>query len=291
MLELDAGWPRLRAAVAAAGLEPAVAAWDDPAVDWASFDLVVANYTWGYVLRREPFLDWAATVAARTRLVNPEPVLRWNSDKAYLADLAAAGVPTVPTTRVPPGVAWEPPARDYVVKPSVASGAIEAARYVAQGVEAARAHVARLHRQGQTALVQPYLRAVDDGGETALVHFGGRFSHALGKAALLEPDAGTIFGLWERQVVRPRTARPDQHALAEGALRAIHARVGPTAYARVDLVDGDDGRPVVMEVELVEPSLFLDLAPGAAERLADTLRGWLRAAHPAPPSAARPGTG
>lgn len=291
MLELDAGWPLLRDAVAAAGLEPAVAAWDDPAVDWASFDLVVANYTWGYVLRRERFLDWAATVAARTRLVNPEPVLRWNSDKAYLADLAAAGVPTVPTTRVPPGAAWEPPARDYVVKPSVSSGAIEAARYVAQGVEAARAHVARLHGQGQTALVQPYLRAVDDGGETALVHFGGRFSHALGKAALLEPDAGTIFGLWERQVVTPRTARADQHTVAERALRAVHRCAGPTVYARVDLVDGDDGRPVVMEVELVEPSLFLDLTPGAANRLADALRAWLKEPNPAPRPVARRGTG
>jgi hypothetical protein len=291
MLALDAGWPLLRDAVAAAGLEPAVAAWEDAAVDWAAFDLVVANYTWGYVIRREQFLDWAATVAARTRLVNPEPVLRWNSDKSYLADLATAGVPTVPTTRVPPGAAWEPPARDYVVKPSVSSGAIEAARYVAQGVEAARAHVARLHRQGQTALVQPYLRAVDDGGETALVHFGGRFSHALVKAALLAPDAGTIFGLWERQVVTPRTPRADQHAVAEFALRAVHDLVGPAAYARVDLVDGDDGRPVVMEVELVEPSLFLDLAPGAAVRLAEALRGWLTEADRAPPPAARPGTG
>jgi glutathione synthase/RimK-type ligase-like ATP-grasp enzyme len=291
MLALDAGWPLLRDAVAGVGLEPTVAAWEDATVDWAAFDLVVANYTWGYVLRRERFLEWAETVAARTRLVNPEPVLRWNSDKSYLADLAAAGVPTVPTTRVPPGAGWEPPARDYVIKPSVSSGAIEAARYVAQGVEAARAHVERLHRLGQTVLVQPYLRGVDDGGETALVHFGGGFSHALGKDALLEPDAGTIFGLWERQVVTPRSARADQHAVAERALRAVHERVGPTAYARVDLVDGDDGHPVVMEVELVEPSLFLDLAPGAAERLADVLRGRLTEADRAPPPAARPGTG
>jgi hypothetical protein len=123
------------------------------------------------------------------------------------------------------------------------------------------------------------------------VHFGGRFSHALGKAALLEPDAGTIFGLWERQVVTPRTARADQHAVAERALQAVHERVGPTAYARVDLVDGDDGGPVVMEVELVEPSLFLDLAPGAAERLADAVRAWLREPRPARPPAARGGTG
>jgi hypothetical protein len=80
-------------------------------------------------------------------------------------------------------------------------------------------------------------------------------------------------------------------AFAAAGTHAVHARVGHTAYARVDLVDGDDGRPIVMEVELVEPSLFLDLAPGAAERLADTLRARLREPHPAPPPAARRGTG
>ncbi len=249
-----------------------MAVWDDPGVDWTAFGLVVVIYTWGYVTRRERFLAWASAAALRTTLVNPEPVLRWNSDKGYLADLAAAGVPTVPTTWVPPGAAWEPPARDYVVKPAVASGGIGAARFVARGVETAREHVADLHRAGQTALVQPYLPAVDGEGETALVFFGGRFSHAVRKQGVLEADVGAIFGLWERQVVAPRAARADQLAVAERALRAVRARVGPVAYARVDVVDGGDGRPVVMEVELIEPTLFLDLAPDAAARFAAVLR-------------------
>jgi len=270
-LDLDAGWPLLRDAAAAAGLVSSVVVWDDPGVDWTAFGLVVAIYTWGYVTRRERFLAWASAVAGQTTLANPEPVLRWNSDKAYLADLAAAGVPTVPTTWVPPGADWQPPGRDYVVKPAVASGGIGAARFVARGVEAARAHVADLHRTGQTALVQPYLPAVDGDGETALVFFGGRFSHAVRKQGVLEADVGAIFGLWERQVVAPRAARPDELALAEGALRVVRARLGPVAYARVDVVDGGDGRPVVMEVELIEPTLFLDLAPDAAPRLAAVL--------------------
>ena len=270
-LDLDAGWPLLRDAAAAAGLAPSVAVWDDPGVDWTAFALVVVIYTWGYVTRRGRFLAWASAVARQTALVNPEPVLRWNSDKAYLADLAAAGVPTVPTTWVPPGAAWQPPARDYVVKPAVASGGIGAARFVARGVEAAREHVADLHRAGQTALVQPYLPAVDGEGETALVFLGGRFSHAVRKQGVLEADVGPIFGLWERQVVAPRAVRADQLAVAEGALRAVRARVGPAAYARVDVVDAGDGRLVVMEVELIEPMLFLDLAPDAAPRLAAVL--------------------
>jgi glutathione synthase/RimK-type ligase-like ATP-grasp enzyme len=283
-LDLDAGWPLLRDAVAAAGLEPAVVSWEDPAVDWAEVDLVVANYTWGYVTRRERFLAWAAAVARRTRLVNPEPVLRWNSDKAYLAELAAAGVPTVPTTRVPAGAAWDPPARDYVVKPSVSSGGIEAVRYVDSAVDTARRHVERLHAAGQTVLVQPYLPAVDAGGETSLVWFGERFSHAVAKGPVLEPDAGPVFGLWERQALAVRAPREDQLALAERALAAA----GATAYARVDVVDDADGRPVVMELELVEPSLFLHLVPEAAPRFAAEL---VSAARRAPARAARRETG
>jgi glutathione synthase/RimK-type ligase-like ATP-grasp enzyme len=290
-LDLDDGWPLLRHAARAAGLEPVVAVWEDASVDWPAFDLVVASYTWGYVTRRERFLAWVDAVAPVARLVNAAPVLRWNSDKAYLVDLAAAGVPTVPTTRVPPGAEWEPPAADYVVKPAVASGGIGAARYVRRGVDAARRHVAALHAAGQTALVQPYLPAVDTAGEAALVFFGERFSHAVAKGGVLEPDAGTVFGLWERQALAPRTARDDELGLAARVLRLVGDRFGPTAYARVDLVDGGDGRPVVMEVELVEPTLFLDREPAAAGRFADELLRAATAAARAPARAARRGTG
>jgi len=270
-LDLDAGWPLVDDAAAEAGLEVAVRAWEDPGVDWAAFDLVVAIYVWGYVLHRDRFLAWARTVSRRTCLLNPEPVLAWNSDKSYLADLAAGGIRTVPTTWVPPGASWRPPGRDYVVKPCVASGGIEAARYLAEPVEAARRHVERLHAAGQTVMVQPYVPAVDAEGETGLIFFGGRYSHAITKQGLLRPDVGTIFGLWERQVVAAATPRADQLALAERALRVVHDRFGRTAYARVDLVDGDDGWPLVIEVELIEPSLFLDHAPEAARRLVGEL--------------------
>jgi glutathione synthase/RimK-type ligase-like ATP-grasp enzyme len=282
-LDLEDGWPLLRAALAAVGVEAVVAVWEDAAVDWAAFDLVAVNYTWGYVTRRERFVAWVDAVAPLTRLVNPAAVLRWNSDKAYLVDLAAAGVPTVPTTRVPAGGAWEPPGADYVVKPAVASGGIGAARYVRRGVEDARRHVDELHAAGQTALIQPYLPAVDAGGEAALVFFAEHFSHAVAKGGVLEPDADAVFGLWDHQAISPRAPRRDELALADRALAAVRARFGPTVYARVDLVDGPDGRPVVMELELVEPTLFLAREPAAAARFADAL---LRAATAASPERA-----
>lgn len=117
-LDLDESWAPLAEALADVGIRAQVATWEDPGVDWGRYDLVAVMYAWGYVTRREAFLDWVDATAA----VNPA-ILHWNSDKTYLADLARSGVPVVPTLWVPPGAAWEPPAADYVIKPTVASGA------------------------------------------------------------------------------------------------------------------------------------------------------------------------
>jgi glutathione synthase/RimK-type ligase-like ATP-grasp enzyme len=271
-LELDDGWPSLRAALVVAGLEPHVTVWDDPTVAWHTYDLVVSMFAWGYVTRRREFVSWAETVTGRTRLVNSADVLRWNSDKVYLADLDAAGIPVIPTVWVHPGESWHPPSDDYVVKPSVASGGIGAARYVAQSVEMADRHVRRLHDAGQTVMVQAYQPSIDATGETALVFLGDRYSHAVSKAALLQPDAGLTEGLWEREVISPIEARSDQRLLAETVMHAVVRRFGPTGYARVDVVDDDNAQPRVLEVELVEPSLFLTTAPGSARRLAAVLQ-------------------
>jgi hypothetical protein len=268
LADLDAGWPYLRDALDAVGLVPSVVFWDDPAVVWASYDIVVAIYVWGYVLRRDLFLAWVDEVEATTRLVNQPSVLRWNSDKTYLGDLDAVGVPVVPTQWVPPGGRWTAPTDDFVVKPSVSSGGIGAARYRTLGVDVADRHVGRLHDEGHTVMVQPYQAAVDTTGETALVFLGERYSHCVHKAALLAADVGETEELWTRQVITTATPRPDQRAVADAALEAVADRFGPTSYARVDLVDSADGRPLVLELELVEPSLFLTHRPAAAAQLA-----------------------
>ena len=273
--ELDAGWPELRAALTAAGLDPVVVAWDQESAGGGTLDLVIVNYCWGYVTRVGAFLAWAERTAARSLVMNPLPVLRWNSDKVYLGDLAAAGVPTVPTRFIAPGEAWSPPAGDYVIKPSVGSGGWGAARYARSDRQAAERHVAALHEAGQTVLLQPYQQAADTAGEIAMVFFGGQFSHAVHKAALLEPDRGPAEALWEREVIAPTTPSASHLKLAKAAMAAVARRLGETAYARVDVIDGNDGAPVVLEVELVEPSLFLPAAEGAADRFARVLAGLL----------------
>jgi glutathione synthase/RimK-type ligase-like ATP-grasp enzyme len=270
--DLDDGWPPVQVALAEAGCRAQVVTWDDPQVDWGRFDLVAVMYTWGYVTQREAFLAWAESVEAVTGLANSAAHLRWNSDKTHLRELAARGIPVVPTTWARPGQPWEPPAGDYVIKPTVASGGLGAARFRAGRRDAADAHVRRLHQAGQTVMVQPYQGSVDVGGETALVFLGDRFSHAATKSGLLVTDVGETDRLWEREVITPAEAAPGARRLAEIVMGAVIRRLGPVAYARVDLVDDAQGRPQVLEVELVEPSLFLATAEGSAQRLADVLR-------------------
>jgi hypothetical protein len=247
--------------------EPAV--WDDPTVDWSGYALVVLRSTWDYPTRRDEFLAWARGVP---RLANPVDVVAWNTDKRYLADLADAGVPVVPTTWVPPGQAWSPPAEGgWVVKPSVGAGSVDAGRYDLADPRQrslAVAHVGRLGEAGRTAMIQPYLSAVDTHGETGLLFVGSAYSHAIRKAAMLSGPAEPVEGLYK---VEEFSARRPSSAEVDVATRALAAVPGGPArllYARVDLIAGPDGRPLVTELELTEPSLFLATADGAAQRLA-----------------------
>ena len=244
------------------GISARWAAWTDPDVDWAA-GLVVLRSTWDYTHDRDAFLHW---VAELPRVANEAAVVRWNTDKVYLGDLAAAGVPTVPTTLAPPGadVAF-PDGVEFVVKPSVGAGSRGVGRFTSERAGAAAQHVAQLHAAGRTALVQPYLDAVDEAGETALIYVDGAFSHAVRKGPML-PDgiAHPVHG-WELYIEEQITPRvPDVAELAVGkaALDAVRSRFGTDQlYTRVDLLPSPAG-PVIVELELTEPSLFLQYGSG-----------------------------
>lgn len=273
--DLDPDDQPLVPALADRGIQARPAVWDDPDLDWDVFDLCVLRSSWDYTQRRGEFVSWLRGVP---RVTNPAPVVEWNTDKRYLAELADAGVPTVPTTFVEPGDDWTPAASgEFVVKPSVGAGSRDTGRYDADDPDHRRlavAHVQRLATAGRTAMVQPYLAAVDTAGETGVVHLGGRASHAFRKDALLDGPDGAVDGLYRQESTGPRAASPAEASLAEATLAAV-SRVAPhhepLLYSRVDMVPGADGRPVVLEVELAEPSLFLAHFPGAAERFADAI--------------------
>ena len=229
--------------------------WDDDRVAWASFDLVVVRSAWDYAERREAFLRWAASLP---RVLNPLPVLEWSTDKErYLCDLSAAGVPIVPTEFLAPGAHF-PRGRDrFAVKPAVSAGGRSSAWF--DDHDAGADLVRRIHAEGRTAMVQPYLGEVV---ETALVYVDGAYSHALRRRVGL-PAAGAQDVLFLEEDLAPGDASPEERTIAERAL-AVAPR--PLLYGRVDLVDG-----MVLELELAEPSLYLSFGEGAAERFAASI--------------------
>ena len=261
-------------AISRLGVEVQVVDWDDPGVDWTSYDRVVLRSAWDYPDRLAEFLSWVDRVDAVTELCNPVEPLRWGLDKHYLAELRDAGVPITPTAFVEPGDVPVFPAEGWVVKPAVGAGSRDAAAYHHGHESKAAAHVRRLHDRGLAVLVQPLLPSVSVEGEWPLVFLGGQFSHAASKRVEL-PVAGEVDDeLFAAEVNVPHVADAEQVAVATAAHEVVRRRFGDLAYVRVDLVRGLDGGYCVMELELVEPSLFLTEGGRAAVlRCAEVLSG------------------
>jgi glutathione synthase/RimK-type ligase-like ATP-grasp enzyme len=261
------------------GVTPVPAVWDEDAVDWASFDLVVIRNTWNYSDRRDEFLAWCDRVETRTRLLNPAAIVRWDSDKRYLRDLEAAGLPIVPTVFIGPDddrADWAPPAgcTDFVVKPTVSVGSRDTMRYSVDGPhDEAQALIDLILSQGRTVMIQPYLDAVDDEGETALLFFGGMLSHAIRKGQMLRRgvSGAKVAGLFVQEDIRARTPSPAQIAMAHDVMANVPGPPGQLLFGRVDLIPDAAGDPVLLELELIEPSLFFAHDPGAARRLAEAI--------------------
>ena len=266
-----------------AGLSPRIVAWDDATVSWSRFDAALLRSPWDYTERLLEFLAWCEHTSRVTTLLNPMPVIRWNTDKHYLADLAAAGVPVVPTQFVEPDA--EPlealqsflashAATELVVKPAISAGSRDTQRYARNQDFAASNHIARLLEQNRSVMLQPYLRSVDSMGETALIYFNGQFSHAIRKEALLRADEQASATPYASGPITASEAAADQLELAKRSLGAVERLLRldqPPAYARVDLIRDDDGSPRLLELELTEPSLFFGQAAGSAERFATAL--------------------
>jgi len=273
---LDEDMPLLEAALEAVGARSSQVDWDDENVDWGAFDVALLRSTWDYPDRLREFLVWVDAAARRTTLLNPPAVVRWNTDKHYLAELARAAVPVVPSTFIEPGESAERAVRDFlirhegcaefVVKPSVGAGSRDTQRHPCEEVAPAVAQAQRLLSAERSVLLQPYLNSVDRDGETALIYFAGKFSHAIRKGPLLPPGlAGSpAVGLFAPEKITPRTPGEDELKVAERVLAALPFPA--PLYARIDLIRDAAGAPTLLELELTEPSLFFAQAPGAAER-------------------------
>lgn len=267
---LDDDEPVLVAALREHGVEAAPVVWNDPAAEWTAWDAVVLRSAWDYPSHHDAFVAWTRHVEAVRPLHNSAEVVAWNADKRYLPALAERGVRTVPTEVLEPNDAIDLPddVHDIVVKPVVSAGSQDTARYGSHERPQAREHIERLWRQHRGVLVQPYLSQVDEYGETAMVFVADSYSHAIRKGPILRDEPETVGGLFAREDLATRTATDAERAVAEQTLDALPFDRRTLLYARVDLVPSADGTPLVLEVELIEPSLFLRYCHGAADRFA-----------------------
>ncbi len=257
------------AAFAQRGISAQVVNWADPDVDWSTFRLLLLRSTWDYTERYAEFLHWLDHVEGVTRVLNPPAVVRRNTDKRYLAGLERAGVPIVPTSFVDPsddlaGLTaairrWDV-AAGIVVKPSVSAGARDT--LLTRDFDEAVAHAVKVQGDGKAVLVQPYLASVDGEGEMAVIILEGEPSHVIRKVpALTQGGHGDA-----------AEALPVSDELRTAALRVLSVEPGlrDLLYARVDLVrHGDVLR--LMELELVEPALFLVERAGALDTFVDAV--------------------
>ncbi|CUR55590.1 conserved hypothetical protein [metagenome] len=247
MPEGEPGHESLDAAFQARGVDARWVVWDDPSVDWNS-GLVVVRATWDYDDRLPEFLTWVRSVP---RLLNGAAVFTWNTDKAYLTQLAAAGVPVVPTAvATPDTVADEAAAYAVaVVKPTVGAGG--------RGVQVVERGSAPVLDGTGPWIVQPLVESVRTEGETSLFVIGGRPTSQYRKV----PPSGSI--LVHEHLGGKTYAVPLDAEATDLAIRAVEGASDllerDLAYARVDMMRLDDGRLLVSELELVEPGLYLDV--------------------------------
>ena len=262
----------LREALKARGAEAVAVVWDEEGIDWRDFDLCLVRSTWDYHEKHAEFLDWAQRVEAVTALRNPADLIAWNSDKTYLRELAGQGIRTVPTVWVERGSSadleailaeqgWD----EAVVKPVVDLGAKNLRRVRAGGAQ--EALVAVLARQ--EAMAQPFLPSLEAEGELSLIYVEGSFSHAVRKRPA--PGDFRVQSIWGGTMA-PAEPEPSHVDLAERALAQLDEA---PLYARVDLVNDLNDEPRLIELELIEPNLYLTTDPTAAARLADAVMAQL----------------
>ncbi len=249
------------------GLQAHPAVWNDPAFDWSRCNAVVIRSCWDYHLQPEKFLRWIGQLeSANIPIFNPASLISWNSNKSYLRELDTSGIPIVPTfwPEDSAAITLERKLKELdwpkaVVKPRISATAYRTQLVTADNAAQAQTLFDELHR-GPGVMLQKFIPSISSEGEWSLIFFGGKFSHAV----LKRPKPGD-FRVQNDFGGSSRLADPPLHVLAS-ATRAVEA-VDPTVYARVDGVV-DQGRFLLMELELIEPMLFLAEHPEAPTRFA-----------------------
>ena len=261
----------LKSALAAEGCTVARAAWDDSSYAWGTSDAVVLRTTWDYYERYDDFMTWLEWVQQKTELINSLDIIRWNVNKNYLHDLQQQQLSIVPTvfanTKTEESLeeicqknAWE----HVIVKPAIGAAAYLTYQLQGSQIQAFTPRFAELLAQ-RDMLVQPFQKSIVTRGEASLMVFGGTFTHAILKRAKagdfrVQDDFGGT--------VHPYEASEAEIALAESAM---HSCQPLPVYGRVDIMWDAAGMPMVSELELIEPEIWLRNHPPAAEYFAKAI--------------------
>lgn len=268
--EHDTDLPLLVRAFGDRGIVASIVNWDDDNVDWSAFRAAIIRSPWDYHRRYREFLSWLSRASAHTVVLNSADIITWNTDKVYLQELIDANIPVIPTTYVRGAedlvLANELIKGDVVVKPTISAGSNNTERHVNVPAGAA-AHITKLVDSGMVAMVQPYQRFIDERGETGMLYFNGEYSHAFRKGAILATGDNVKNGLYTEEDIGPRDASREERELGDDVMNFVFKRFGAAPlYARVDVVRGSGGYPVLMELEMAEPSLYLHTARDSATR-------------------------
>lgn len=273
----DTDLPLIVRALGDRGIVADIVDWHDASADWSKYSMAIVRSPWDYHRRYPEFLQWLDVVSSQTTLHNSAEVIRWNTDKTYLAELIDVGIDVIPTRYVSGAedivlISNEGMLeRDIVVKPTISAGSNNTERHEESPVKAA-AHLGQLIDGGMVAMVQPYQRFIDERGETGMLYFNGEFSHAFRKGAILATGENVKNGLFVEEDISPREPNAQEHELGEAVLEFVRNKFGTAPlYARVDVVRGSGGYPVLMELELAEPSLFLHTSADSATRFASAV--------------------
>lgn len=245
-----------------AGLSAKTLGWDDPQANFKDAKLTLLRATWNYPEHPEAFRRWIDATSLVSSMQNPAEVVRWNLHKGYLLELERGGVPIVPTVLVRKGmdtslheICGRRGFDVVVVKPAVSAGSRKTIRVGVKDRERGEAHLRDL-LLSEDALVQPYLASVEGYGEHSLIWIDGELTHAIRKSPRFDGQDESITG--------PLKILPKERDLAARVLAQVP---GPILYARIDLAPDDHGNPVLMELELIEPSLFFSTSPAALARM------------------------
>ena len=286
--DLDADEQALPDALRERGLEPRVSVWNDPDVDWSQAGTVIVRSVRDYAAHREEFRAWAHSIP---RILNQAQVMDWNSDKHYLRELEARGLPVIPTVWLEPEQNLTkhqlhtrfPAYGDFVVKPAISSGGRGTGRYTAidpnSRGEAIRHAMSELEN-GRPVMVQRYLDQIDRSGETSLIYLNGLASYQVEKDPMLHPSFRSTEEFHE-EVVRSAATNSQEWRWGDQIREIVHGYIVDTCgrdelllYNRVDIVRGgpkDAHEFYVLEVSLIDGSLYLSQNPTHLKKFADAI--------------------